>query len=150
MASWASMCSSYGHLGLCESTWFIRQTEHRPVTVHACNPDQLSAQERLKGGKFCQVPDACSGRTYGCRPLPPICLAAAQDDTHVEGRTQRLRQSAGCLETAVAAFKLHAKELKFVLTLGDIIDGNVTEDKTSADFDVIASTFDPLVSTSCF
>lgn len=72
------------------------------------------------------------------------CQFADKDDTHVEGRTQRLRQSACCLQAAVAAFNERAGDLSFVLTLGDIIDGNVSEDRTLADFDEITGTLDLL------
>ena len=66
----------------------------------------------------------------------------------MEGRTQRLRQTSACLQAALAAITEHADELTLVLTLGDIIDGNYTAERTAADFEKIASMFDPLVSRS--
>lgn len=73
-------------------------------------------------------------------------FTGVQDTTHVEGRTQNLRQTAACLQAAVAEFTDHAHQLSFVLTLGDIIDGNFTPNQTAADFERVARTFDSLVS----
>eukprot|EP00884_Botryococcus_braunii_P006006 jgi/Botrbrau1/15406/Bobra.43_2s0032.1 len=46
------------------------------------------------------------------------------DDTFVEGRRQRFREVPDKLSAAVAEWRSLAKELSFVLTLGDIINGN--------------------------
>lgn len=54
-----------------------------------------------------------------------------------EGRLQRYREAPGKLEAAVKDFNKAKEQLSFVLTLGDIIDGNVTAEKTEADFEVI-------------
>ncbi len=69
-----------------------------------------------------------------------------QDDGATEGRVQRYRQAPVCLDAAVAYWMQHATDLAFVLTLGDIIDGNVTPEKTDADLERVASKFDRLVS----
>lgn len=96
---------------------------------------------------------ACSGseqeiciQLYLDGPRDKFHLSHLQDSTHVEGRTQNLRQAASCLTAAVAEFSGCAAELSFVLTLGDIIDGNATPQQTAADFELIAAVFDQLVS----
>ena len=69
-----------------------------------------------------------------------------QDDGKSEGRVQRYRQAPACLEAAVDHWLQHAAELSFVLTLGDIIDGNVSPEKTDADLERVAGQIDRLVS----
>lgn len=59
---------------------------------------------------------------------------------------QRFRQAPACLDAAVDRWLQHASDLSFVLTLGDIIDGNVTRERTEADLECVASMFDRLVS----
>ncbi|KAG6543161.1 hypothetical protein Mapa_015410 [Marchantia paleacea] len=54
-----------------------------------------------------------------------------------EGRVQRYREATGKLEKAVKAFNANKQNLQFVLTLGDIIDGNVTVQQTESDFDEV-------------
>ena len=71
----------------------------------------------------------------------------AQDDGKTEGRVQRYRQAPACLEAAVDHWLQHAADLSFVLTLGDIIDGNVTPAKTGADLERVAGQIDRLVSS---
>lgn len=72
---------------------------------------------------------------------------ADKDDGHTEGRVQRYRQAAACLEAAVQHWQQHAADLAFVLTLGDIIDGNVTPEHTEADLQRVAGSFDRLAAT---
>lgn len=69
-----------------------------------------------------------------------------QDDGRTEGRVQRYRQAPACLEAAVDHWLQHSESLSFVLTLGDIIDGNVSPEKTDADLERVAGQIDRLVS----
>ena len=46
------------------------------------------------------------------------------DDGNVEGRTQRYREAPAKLVAAVEAFSQQVPSLDFVLSLGDIINGN--------------------------
>lgn len=72
----------------------------------------------------------------------PVLL---QDDGKTEGRVQRYRQAPRCLDAAVDHWLQHASELSFVLTLGDIVDGNGTPAQTEADLERVASMLDRLV-----
>ncbi|KAL3701177.1 hypothetical protein R1sor_019199 [Riccia sorocarpa] len=63
---------------------------------------------------------------------------ADKDNNFMEGRVQRYREAPGKLERAVKAFNTKKEDLRFVLTLGDIIDGNVTAEQTQADFNEVA------------
>ncbi|XP_024519797.1 manganese-dependent ADP-ribose/CDP-alcohol diphosphatase-like [Selaginella moellendorffii] len=53
------------------------------------------------------------------------------------GKTRRYREAAGKLAKAIAFFNLKKDELLFMLSLGDIVDGNTTKEKTMEDFDVV-------------
>jgi hypothetical protein len=75
-----------------------------------------------------------------------VSALMVQDDGTTEGRVQRYRQAPACLDAAVDYWLQHATDLAFVLTLGDIIDGNVTPEKTDADLERVACKFDRLVS----
>eukprot|EP00850_Spirogloea_muscicola_P017223 SM000146S00943 [mRNA] locus=s146:49108:51623:- [translate_table: standard] len=60
-----------------------------------------------------------------------------KDNGDIEDREQRYREAPQKLATAIDHFNSASAELSFVLTLGDIIDGNKTEEKTQSDFEVV-------------
>ncbi|XP_024533152.1 manganese-dependent ADP-ribose/CDP-alcohol diphosphatase-like isoform X1 [Selaginella moellendorffii] len=53
------------------------------------------------------------------------------------GRIKRYREAPQKLSKAVMHFNSRRSELEFVLSLGDIIDGNVSPEKTTEDFETI-------------
>lgn len=65
------------------------------------------------------------------------------DDAH-----QYYKAAAVKLKNAIDHINAEKDSLEFVLTLGDIIDGNASLQKTVADLDVIASEFDRCVGSS--
>ncbi|KAK9814127.1 hypothetical protein WJX72_000984 [[Myrmecia] bisecta] len=66
------------------------------------------------------------------------------EDTHDEGRTQRYREVPAKLQAAVADWTSSPARLAFILTLGDIIQGNTSQAATQADLDVILGALAPL------
>ncbi|KAL2650475.1 hypothetical protein R1flu_018603 [Riccia fluitans] len=64
---------------------------------------------------------------------------ADKDNSCMEGRVQRYREAPGKLEKAVKAFNAKREDLRFMLTLGDIIDGNITAEQTEADFNEVTT-----------
>lgn len=70
-----------------------------------------------------------------------------QDDTHSEARTQYLRAAADQLAVAVDDWLGRRHELSFVLTLGDAIDGNTTQQRSIDDLERVVTQFDRLVRT---
>ncbi|KAJ7540272.1 hypothetical protein O6H91_10G007400 [Diphasiastrum complanatum] len=62
---------------------------------------------------------------------------ADKDNGEYESRIQRYREAPNKLQEAVNTFNSVKQDLLFALTLGDIIDGNTTLEKTRADFHVI-------------
>ncbi|CAK9194490.1 unnamed protein product [Sphagnum troendelagicum] len=84
-----------------------------------------------------------------CKPLFSFGVIADvqygdKDDNHSEGRVQRYREAPQKLDKAVETFNASKSSLLFVLTLGDIIDGNDTVERTSADFDIVLTSLSML------
>ena len=68
-----------------------------------------------------------------------------QDDTHSDERTQYLRAALKQLGVAVDDWLSQRHNLSFLLTLGDVIDGNATQQQSIHDLDRVASVLDRLV-----
>ncbi|KAL2650474.1 hypothetical protein R1flu_018602 [Riccia fluitans] len=68
---------------------------------------------------------------------------ADKDDKHVSskpplgGYVVRYREAPEKLEKAIKAFNAKKEDLQFVLTLGDIIDGNITAEQTETEFNEV-------------
>eukprot|EP00898_Chlorokybus_atmophyticus_P006961 jgi/Chlat1/7266/Chrsp58S06899 len=62
---------------------------------------------------------------------------ADKDNGSYDGRIPRYREATGKLREAVGFFNERAQQLRFVLHLGDIVDGNDTEEKTVSDFEEV-------------
>ena len=73
-----------------------------------------------------------------------------QEDSHSEDRTQYLRAAADKLELAVDEWLSQRHELSFLLTLGDVIDGNATLRQSIEDLERITTVLDRLVRTTRF
>ncbi|GAQ84663.1 manganese-dependent ADP-ribose/CDP-alcohol diphosphatase [Klebsormidium nitens] len=69
---------------------------------------------------------------------------ADKENGSYESQVQRYREAPGKFEEAVHYFNSRKDELLFLLTLGDIIDGNVTPEKTEEDFKVVLGVLDKL------
>ncbi|GAB4817700.1 hypothetical protein N2152v2_004746 [Parachlorella kessleri] len=59
-----------------------------------------------------------------------------------EGRQQRFREVPGKLRSALAELKALQPPLSFVMHLGDIINGNITEHQSHAEFNLISGIFE--------
>ncbi len=77
------------------------------------------------------------------RKLQPDLINAInfmQDDGNVEGRCQRHREAPAKLDAALA--DLSKQNPNFVLHLGDIVNGGVTDEATKNELELIAGIFD--------
>lgn len=70
-----------------------------------------------------------------------------QADGNVDNAVQQYSGSAAKLREAVETFNSNEGQVDFVLNLGDIIDGNATEELIHQDLEVVAKTFSSLVCT---
>ncbi|DBA97345.1 hypothetical protein WJX77_003255 [Trebouxia sp. C0004] len=69
---------------------------------------------------------------------------------HTEGRVQRYEEVPQKLAQAVQIWHRDAPKLGFVLSLGDIIDGRLTQAETDEDFSYIKNILRPVADTSEF
>eukprot|EP00897_Mesotaenium_endlicherianum_P009859 jgi/Mesen1/8901/ME000537S08298 len=125
-----SLCTDYGRS-------IVRQPNLRNICCAAHSPSHSprhSPSHLLSG--MADRREQSAGPLFRFGVLADVQYADKENGSY-ENQVQRYREAPGKLAAAVAHFNGCRDQLSFVLTLGDIIDGNETDEKTECDFEVV-------------